>query len=199
MYTLSDKAQKILNARAAKRFSKVKAALQRSGFDELNVIKGVKSLYKELERDNEEVFLDLAQRKYKEYNPDGKPPNRKWLLALLALTDPVTKYIYANEVVRKMERTTEGVNSVGAKATQLAVGLRYWKQMTAHYADAVTDESTLKAYKDTGVRKVRWITVEDDRTCEVCRERDGNIYPIDKVPPKPHYGCRCRLAAEKSR
>lgn len=199
MYRLSDKAQKLLKARAVKRFSKAKGKLQQVKFDELNVIKEMKVLYEELEQDNEEILLELAQKKYAETNPEGVVPNRKWLLALLALSDPVSKFVYLNEVPRKAERTAEAINAVGAKTKQMEIGLRYWASMTDHYADVVTDAAVLDAYRDTGVKFVRWITAEDDRVCHECEERDGQIYPINNIPPKPHYGCRCRYAPEKAR
>lgn len=25
----------------------------------------------------------------------------------------------------------------------------------------------------------------------IAKERDGKIYPINAIPPKPHPGCRC--------
>ena len=47
-------------------------------------------------------------------------------------------------------------------------------------------------YRQVGVKKVRWITAHDDRTCDICRPLDGKVFGIDEVegPPK-HPGCRC--------
>jgi SPP1 gp7 family putative phage head morphogenesis protein len=56
------------------------------------------------------------------------------------------------------------------------------------------DNATLDGYKDSGVDEVEWHTNIDGRECKVCRERNGKIYKIDKVPPKPHRNCRCRYA-----
>lgn len=47
--------------------------------------------------------------------------------------------------------------------------------------------------KNIGKEYVRWVTEHDDRVCGDCEERDGKIYPIDAVPPRPHHGCRCEL------
>jgi SPP1 gp7 family putative phage head morphogenesis protein len=58
--------------------------------------------------------------------------------------------------------------------------------------DAV-DEATLDGYKDSGVEKVKWNTNIDGRECKTCRERDGEVYAIDDVPPKAHRNCRCYL------
>ena len=190
-YSLSDKAIEILNDRAFKRFSKVKTSLTGKDFDELSVIKEIKVLYEDLAKDNKEIYLELAQEQYKKTYQNGEKPNMAWLLALLAIADPVSKYIYEKEVPRKMERTTEAINSVGAKVTELNRGLRYWAQMTDHYADVVTDQSTLKAYEDQGIKKVKWLTMGDSKVCEICSGRNGKIYPIHSIPPKAHYGCRC--------
>jgi hypothetical protein len=29
--------------------------------------------------------------------------------------------------------------------------------------------------------------------CEVCRSRDGRLFPKHQVPPRPHEGCMCYL------
>ena len=63
--------------------------------------------------------------------------------------------------------------------------------MTATYADLVADEATLQAFKDAGVKRVRWRTEEDEKVCKYCRPLDGKVFDIDKVPPKQHWGCRC--------
>jgi SPP1 gp7 family putative phage head morphogenesis protein len=56
------------------------------------------------------------------------------------------------------------------------------------------DKATLDGYKDSGVDEVEWHTNIDGRECKVCRERNGRVYKIDEVPPKPHRNCRCRYA-----
>lgn len=85
------------------------------------------------------------------------------------------------------------MNAADNKPKEFRKGLRYWSDMTRQYSDMVSDEATLKAYKDGGAKYVRWITQEDEKVCEVCWERNGKIYPIDRVPAKPHWGCRCYL------
>lgn len=191
-YNLADRAANLLRKRAVKRFEDAKDEAGISGFDELTVLAVTKTLYDRLERDNEEVFLDLAQERYEEVEPHGEEkPSLAWLLALLDGYNAITKYQYSMEWERKRDRTAEAINASTAKATEFRRGLSYWNQMTVQYADIVTDEATLKAYVDSGVRRVRWITAGDDRVCKTCRERNGKVYQIDKIPPKPHWGCRC--------
>jgi hypothetical protein len=59
------------------------------------------------------------------------------------------------------------------------------------YADRITDEAVMQAYKHDKVRKVRWRAENDTNTCYICESSDGKIYPIDKVPADPHPLCRC--------
>lgn len=194
MYERSDRTIRLLNKRAIRHFQASKRSVL--AMDELNAMEAAKDLYDKLEDDNIKAFLDLAQKEYKETKPNGgKMPSRKWLMGFLSEVDPVTRYIYLHEVTRKMAYFAESISASGGNSTDFRRALSYWARMTAHYSDAVNDASVLKAYQDAGVAKVRWITQEDDRVCEECRERDQKIFPIDKVPDKPHWGCRCYLEA----
>ena len=197
-YDLTDKAIDLLSRRAVKRFEDARDEAAQNGFDQLNVLEITRTLYDKLEADNRQVYLELAQERYQEVEPHGeKPPDLAWLLALLAAYNAVTKVIYDNDVDRKRQYTAEGVNSSTAKATEFRRGLHYWADLTATYGDIVTDESTLKAYRDAGVKKVRWVTAGDEKVCATCRERNGKVYPINSIPPKPHRRCRCWLEAMK--
>ena len=191
-YRLADAATELLNRRATKRFEDAKDKAAKDGFDELSVLSVTRELYDQLEADNRQVYLELAQERYQEAEPHGEePPDLAWLLALLAAYNAVTKYQYTNEVERKRQYTTEGINSSTAKVTEFRRGLHYWADLTSNYADIVTDESTLKAYRDAGVKRVRWVTAGDEKVCETCRERNGKVYSINAIPPKPHKHCRC--------
>ena len=113
-----------------------------------------RELYDQLEADNRQVYLELAQERYQEAEPHGEePPGLAWLLALLAAYNSVTKVIYDNDVDRKRQYTAEGINSSTAKVTEFRRGLHYWADLSATYGDIVTDESTLKAYRDAGVKR----------------------------------------------
>ena len=197
-YETTDKAIELLNRRATKRFEDAKDEAAKDGFDELSVLSVTRELYDQLEVDNRQVYLELAQERYQEAEPHGEePPDLAWLLALLAAYNAVTKVIYDNDVDRKRQYTAEGINSSTAKVTEFRRGLHYWADLTATYSDIVTDESTLKAYRDAGVKKVRWVTAGDEKVCDTCREQNGKVYPINAIPPKPHRRCRCIWEAVK--
>ena len=195
-YETTDKAIELLNRRATKRFEDAKDKAAKDGFDELSVLSVTRELYDQLEADNRQVYLELAQERYQEVEPHGEePPDLAWLLAFLAAYSAVSKVVYNNEVDRKRGYTAEGINSSTAKVTEFRRGLHYWADFTGQFADEITDEVTLKAYRDAGVKKVEWHTVLDGKECETCKERDGKIYPINAVPPKTHKRCRCWLEA----
>lgn len=190
-YHLADRAQELLNRRATKRFEDAKDKAAKDGFDELSVLSVTRELYDQLEADNRQVYLELAQERYQEAEPHGEePPDLAWLLALLAAYSTVSKVVYNNEVDRKRGYTAEGINSSTAKVTEFRRGLHYWADFTGQFADEITDEATLKAYRDAGVRRVRWVTAGDEKVCDTCRERNGKVYSINAIPPK-HRRCRC--------
>lgn len=202
-YALSDRASKLLNRKAVRRFEAARRKCATLKFDELNVIKSVKTLYRDLAADNKKAFTDLAIMAYedaadRELDDEEEKMMALWLMReVMDKPNPVTEYIYTNEVERKRERATESINASTKKRQEFQKALRFWSRQTAEYCDIVTDEATLKAFKDTGVKKVRWITESDEKVCSICGPRDGKVYDIDKVPVKPHWGCRCWLVSVK--
>ncbi len=197
-YFLSDQTIELLDKKAVKRFERAKTQCGILKIDELNVIKVCKKLYENLAADNKKAFLQLAVYMYrwawiKGRKKHKKEPDAKWLEAILNAYNPITKYIYTHEVERKRDYTAEAVIASPTKEYEFRRGLSYWSRMTAHYADTVADQAALKAFKDADVKKVMWISQRDDRVCVECKDRDGRIYPIDQVPPKPHVNCRCYL------
>lgn len=161
-------------------------------FDELNVLRTAEDLYKDLDRDFRDVMLALAVAVYRETKPHGNDePDRKWLLALLSEPDPVTGYAYINEVNRKREYLAESLAASSNREAALRKAMSYWARMTAQYADIVTGEAMLRAFSDAGVDRVQWYTREDERVCKVCGKRHERIYSIRRIPPRPHWGCRC--------
>lgn len=162
------------------------------GIDELNVINTSKELYKKLDEMNRETYLRVAKTAYKEQTgEDKKKINAKWVLAFLTAYDAITRYVYVNEIDRKQSRFIEAYLATRKKNLETQKAFRYWWQQTEQYAIEITDGAVLDAYADMGYTEVEWMTEEDDRVCEVCRSRDGKKYPIDNIPDKPHYNCRC--------
>lgn len=184
-----DKKLKQLKKEIWKQYSRTKAALT---FDELNVINRSKKLYENLSELNQEMYLEVARKAYEAAYPDNKKKlSKAWLLLLLQDYDEVTKYVYANEVDRKRSRFAESLLSTKRKQQEFMTAFNLWWKQTTQYGIKVVDEATLQGYRDAGVKHVRWKTQQDGKVCEICKSRSNKIYPIDKIPAKPHYGCRC--------
>ena len=183
-----------LKTQIKKVFSRYKAIMK---FDETNLIKKSKGLYKELSIINEEAFLEIANEIYHEINPeDDKKLDKKWLAVILLGFEATTKYVYEHEVDRKRSRLYEALMSSKSNAEFMTAFNLWWRQ-TAQYGIIVSDRAVIQAFKDAGVKKVRWNTEKDDRVCHTCKERSGKVYPIDKIPSKTHYNCRCWLSEVK--
>lgn len=166
--------------------------------DELNVIQDSKTLYHDLEEANEKAFLEVARARYKDIT--GKAPGKiitlGWLLAFLAAYNPVTEFVYTHEVSRKRDRFTEAVIASPNKLEAIRRAASLWIRQTQQFGIMVEDHTVVTAYKDIGVKRVRWITQIDERRCPECKARHRKVYPINKIPPKPHWGCRCYLIPE---
>lgn len=197
MYKQTDKVIRFLNKKYIRIFGRAKALVS---FDEINVLSYSHEIYDELENITEKAYLSLAKHVYKKHSKSRKTDIVElWLLGVLGEYNPVTKYVYLHEVDRKRARFAEALIASPTKAKEVDVSLRYWSAMARQYANEITDAAMLQAYKDDGVTKVEWITEEDERRCTTCAKRHGAIYDIDKVPPKPHIGCRCYLLPYKRR
>ena len=161
--------------------------------DELNVIQASRELYSKLDSSNQTAFLKLARARYKDITSEEGEEfiSLAWLMAILLAYNPVTEYIYENEVTRKRERYAE---SMIASANKLAVinrSMSLWMRQTEQFMVFVEDAAVLDGYKKNGIKQVRWVTQKDERTCPTCGPMNGKIYNINKVPPKPHHNCRC--------
>ncbi len=183
MYEILDKTLPTINKLFIREFEKIKGLMN---FDELNVLQATDELYKKVDKQSRQYLLLLARDTY-----DSDTITDMWLLGFLSLYNPVTKYVYTHEVDRKRSRTAEAIIASPTKGKEIDKALRYWADMIKQYGIDVIDEATIQAYKDKGVKRVMWNTEQDTRVCKTCQDRDGKIYDIYKLPPKPHWGCRC--------
>lgn len=191
MYEYTDVIIRYLNKRFIEVFHRLKSLVS---FDELNVLQSTRLIYDELMQITEEKLLELAVYYYNSTvkNPKTKI-NREWLYLILEDYDPITKYVFLHEVERKRARLAESILASQNKSKEIDTALRYWSAMVAQYAIEVTDAATKQAYIDDGVERVMWVSMLDDRRCKECEKREGKVYDIFDVPPKPHIGCRCHL------
>jgi SPP1 gp7 family putative phage head morphogenesis protein len=183
------------------------------GFDSLNVVntkKITKEMFDRLLADNEKTYRKAADDAYskgkKKAQSAGYTEVEKaegvggeWLLCILLAYNLVTGYLYDREAERKRLRLNEQIltareyDSREMYNDSLRRAANLWWTQTSQYGIEVVDKATLRAYKDMGVEKVKWVAELDSRTCKTCRERNGVIYELSKVPNKTHYNCRCHL------
>ena len=109
----------------------------------------------------------------------------------------VTGYLYDREQKRKQARLKEGM--MAAKKAEdrdfykktIKTNTDLWYTQSKQYAEDIADNTVLDVFKAAGVTKIKWVTMRDEKVCKECGPLDGKLFDIDKVPPKPHYRCRC--------
>lgn len=179
------------------------------GFDELSaprITKLTKEMVSRLLKSNKREYLKIAKEATEEASNDINaigvkatpiPISEKYVDETLGEYNPVTGYLYYPEADRKRSRLAE------ALITAVILGLRadyhkelkkfadLWHTQTLQYAETMVDKTRIKTFKKNGIKRVKWVSEHDNRVCEECKERDGKIYPINAIPTKPHYNCRC--------
>lgn len=181
------------------------------GFDELNVVntrKTTQAMFDRFLSDNEAMYLRAAKDAYKKavkaakaegFSGEESEINGDLIATILAGANFVTGYIYDKEADRKRLRLNEQILTAReySNRTMYQESLRkaanLWWTQTSQYGISIVDEATIKAFKDMGVEEARWIAADDEKTCPTCGERDNKVYKLSKLPPKPHYGCRCYI------
>lgn len=182
------------------------------GFDDLNVIntkKVTKEMFDRLTAENEKAYKKAAADAYGKAKKTAADVGHaekensdigvEWLAGVLLAYNYVTGYLYDREVERKRLRLNEQILTAREFDDRqmfndsLRRAANLWWTQTLQYGVSVVDEAVLQAYKDMGVKRVRWNARIDKRTCKVCRERDNKIYKLSEVPKKTHYNCRCYL------
>lgn len=161
--------------------------------DELNRL--CDGLYDEMVKIAREHFAKLANAVYRDQGSMEPKPKYGAELVEEILTgyDPVSKYVFMHEMDRRAARLFEALMSSETPTAEVDTAKRSMALAYHIYAVRVTDEAAVRAMKDSGVKKVRWVAEDDSHTCKVCHKRDNNVYDIDSIPPKPHINCRCWL------
>ena len=205
IYGACDNAIRAMNRMNVEAFGRLKMAK----WDEIHVIRTVAAVYR--------TSTEQAKKRYYEVGFEayllamaicGMDPRKaqemaetsiteEWVLNILTRVDPLTRYRFDTETERKAYRLAETLEVAPDRSREIDTALRYWSQQLSQYAINVTDYAVAQAFMDAGVERVVWVTVPDERRCHECAEIDGEEYDIDKIPPKPHLGCRCRLMPVK--
>ena len=187
-YKKTDKTIAYLNKQYSKLFRKL------TSFDELNVIEVSHEIYNEVLKLVEQESTRLVKTVYNSYSENrtiSTTDATAFVLALMLAYNPVTKYVYKNELERKRSRFAEGVIASDSPIEEVELAKRLLVALNRQFEDDVTFDTVVKAFEDDGVKEVRWITAEDDKRCKECKSRHGLIYKIDKIPPKDPSALIC--------
>jgi len=90
----------------------------------------------------------------------------------------------------------------GSSMQKMARNLQKSIGMNRNRATMIARTETINAYntgainqyKKVGVKKWKWITTYDERTCQQCAPRDGRTYPMNADRPPIHPSCRCTVS-----
>ena len=188
-YSKADKTIAYLNKQYAKLFRRTIKT------DELNVINVSHEIYEAAYKLVEQETSRLVKSVYGSYRNDSPAEEEfdpvSFTMVLLLAYNPVTRYVFKNEIERKRSRFAEGVIASNTPSAEVALAKRLLSGITAQFIDDATFDTMVQAFIDNGTKKVRWVTAVDDRRCKECAGRHDKIYPINKIPPKPHIHCRC--------
>ena len=179
-------------------------------FDELNVLqikKHVHKLYKEIYKIAKKEFASLLNPLYQEiyeealamgFDGDLRDLDEGWIEDFFDEYNPVTKYVFRNEMDRKESRLFESLVATNKERHQsYKTAENLLERQIRQYAILLEDAIVMEVYTNLGVEYVQWHAEEDHKTCGVCNELDGEIFPLEEAPPKQHYQCRCYLVPIK--
>ena len=123
-YSYTDKALKYLRRYYIREFDTAKMRIRA---DTLNVISVSKELYDDISSETERVFRKIAMWKYRQISGEDFIIGM-WLSGLLNNPDPLTGYVWRNDIDRKRAYFAESVLSGESLDKAAKKALRYWYQ-----------------------------------------------------------------------
>ena len=179
-------------------------------FDELNIRatkKHVHKLYKDVYKIIKKEFVAILNPLYEEiydealalgFDGDLRDLDEGWIEDFFDEYNPVTKYVFRNELGRKESRLFEAlVASSAERLESYKTAESLLARQVDQYSIDLEDAVARTVYKALGVEKVKWNAEIDHKTCGVCSELDGEVFDLNNAPPKQHYHCRCWLTPVK--
>ena len=161
------------------------------------------SVYKTIKNEFTAIINPIYQEIYDEaialgFDGDIRDLDEAWVEEFFDEYNPVTKYVFSNEIDRKKSRLFESlVASTVERHQSYKTAENLLIRQVKQYAIDLEDAISKVVYEDTGVTKVQWVAEDDYKTCGTCRELDGQIFKLNDVPPKQHINCRCYVVPIK--
>ncbi len=158
-----------------------------------------KFIYKIIKQEFLKVINEIYQVIYDEavdmgFDGDIRNLDEAWIDEFFDKYNPITKYVFSNEIDRKESRLFEAlVSNELERLKSYVYAERLITTQIEQYAIELEDSIERVVYEDTSVKQVMWVAEDDDRTCGICNDLDGQIFKLDNAPPKQHYNCRCYL------
>ena len=198
MYKYIDENIAEFKKQTQKDFNNSRLRLQK--FDELNIVdikSEVSRLFKKLNKRSREFYDGLVEYLSHEL---GFPKEKYDLEELLSMYSAVLLFSFSTEAERKQSRYFESLVSIGDIKNQKALenqkkNTRYWNSQVEEFGVDIEIDITIKEMKEHGIKKVRWVAMDDNKRCKTCDELHDQIFDIDDVPSRPHHGCRCTIEA----
>lgn len=167
-------------------------------FDELNVMQvktETESLFTKLKRQSDRFYTGLLNHLAESM---GFEEDKYDLDELLETYSGTLLYSFYTEMERKRERLFETIVSIDDMGdpeilSQQKKNIRNWNTQVEEFGVDIERNIFLSELRDSGIRKVQWMTAEDERVCTDCSDLNGIVFDIDNVPRRPHIGCRCWL------
>lgn len=199
-YKACDRAIKEMDRESLKDFGQLKLA----NWDSVSIIRTVLGLYRRSKKKADDNFYEIAFEGYllglsmcgitgkKAHAMADKAITREIVENVLDTVDPVTKYRFTTEMERKAYRLAEALETGIDRNAEIDRALKAWTKQLAQYAIDMTDYAWMLAFEDAGIKLAEWVTQRDGKVCIECRQLDGEVFPLEDFPPKPHMGCRCQ-------
>lgn len=207
MYEYTTQNEKKLKENILKEFNRMRGTLY--SVHELNLLETKKKtdkLFDKLRALYEDFFDELTKEIEKEIN--FLPKN--FVGKELDTYNPFLLYVFDNEFERKKDRYAESVYALmnsgkeqGKRNTQTANSIKFMQNLNTNVRNLhkqiveqgieLERQQRIEAEKDKGTKCLRWITAEDERVCEECGALHNVIFPINELPERPHYNCRCQF------
>jgi len=141
-----------------------------------------------------EKFSDLAAKNAKEI-ADGLLNAKEIKKLRIIMRDGFRK----NKTMDEIERDVKGLNLRDRVTATSTITASARPNMIARTETVrMANKGLVEVFKDNKIEEVRWLAALSDRTCPLCENLNGQIFPINNLAigetqPPLHVGCRCSL------